>query len=263
MPALFVGHGAAVFTTSEADLTHRFLKGLAGTVATFRPRMILVISAHYASHPLRVTGPGSLETIHDHPAQGVYNYVYPGHGSSALTRAVEEALGNVGLEVEVDPGRGLDHGAWVPLSLLHADGSAAVCQLSLDSHGGAKEHVRIGQALAPLRESGILLVGSGGVTHNQEVFRRGFFGGREVGVAESFSTEFDDWVSSVVTGMRGTERAAALADFGGHRLARMAHPTAEHFFPLLVLAGAAQEEEGKKLYEGFQHSLSTSVFQFG
>jgi len=121
----------------------------------------------------------------------------------------------------------------------------------------------VGEALGVLRDEGILLIGSGGVTHNQEVFRSGFFGGADVAVPEAFSREFDGWVSSVVVNEVGRRRTDTLSAFGAHPLCRMAHPSIEHFLPLLVIAGAAGDSPGTKIFEGFQHSLSTSAFRFG
>lgn len=266
MPALFVGHGAAIFTTAPSDPTHTFLAGMAAEVAGWRPGAIVVISAHYTGDPLRVTGAGRLATIHDHPARHVYGYHYPGHGDEALTRRVQAALGDAGLDARVDAARGLDHGAWVPLSLLAPTGEIPVAQLSLAARPGASgpaDHVALGRALAPLRDEGILLVGSGGVTHDQGEFRRGYFGGRDVSVPAPWSRDFDDWVTQVVTTRQGDARAAALAAFERHPRAAAAHPTSEHFLPLLVVAGAAGKEPGRKRFEGFQHSLSTSAFQLG
>jgi 4,5-DOPA dioxygenase extradiol len=262
-PALFVSHGAAVFTTSPQDATHRFLRGLEGTVAGWRPTAIVVISAHLSGQPVRVTGPGALATIHDHPARDVYGYRYPGRGAEALSGRVRQALALAGIDSDLDGQRGLDHGAWVPLSLLQPHGEVPVAQLSLDARAGAGEHLALGRALAPLRDEGVLLVGSGGVTHNQDVFRQGFFSGADPGVPQPFSREFDAWVSQVLTSRTGAGRSQALGAFEAHPLARRAHPTVEHFLPLLVMAGAAEDEPARKLFEGFQHSLSTSAFQLG
>lgn len=261
-PALFVGHGAAIFTTSPADATHRFLAGWAAEVDTWAPAGIVVVSAHHVGHPLRMTGAGPLATIHDHPAQAAFAYRYPGRGSAALGERVARALAASGRLVEVEPGRGLDHGAWVPLSLMHPSGAAPIVQLSLAARGSPADHVAIGAALAGLRDEGVLLIGSGGVTHNQGVFRRGYLGGGEVGAAEPFAREFDAWVGSVVTARTGADRARTLAGFAAHPSARLAHPTAEHFLPLLVIAGAAGAGRGERRFAGFQHSLSTAAFQF-
>jgi 4,5-DOPA dioxygenase extradiol len=262
-PVLFVSHGAAFFTTSRSDPTHHFLAGFADTVARWRPAGIVVVSAHFMETPVRITGPGPLETIHDHPAQSVYDVRYPGHGTEALTALVRDALANAGVPSRVDAQRGLDHGAWVPLWLLRPQGDLPVIQLSIDARQSPRDHVALGAALAPLREAGILVLGSGGVTHNQSVFRRGFFGKADPAAPETFSREFDAWISSLVTSCRGQARAEALAAFQEHPLARLSHPTIEHFLPLLVTAGAAGEDPGFKVFEGFQHSLSTTAFQLG
>jgi 4,5-DOPA dioxygenase extradiol len=263
MPALFASHGAAIFTTAPGDPTGEFLRSLAERVAGWSPAAIVVISAHDAAHPLRMTGPGVLATIHDHPANAIYDYRYPGHGAQGLCDRVAAALLRAGHALQVDDTRGLDHGAWIPLSGLQPDGARPVAQLSLDAQGGAAEHLALGRALAPLRDEGVLLVGSGGVTHNQEVFRRGYFGRRDPADAEAFSVEFDAWVTELVTTRRGDDREAALVGFERHPLAAIAHPSVEHFLPLLVIAAAASDELGRKLFEGFQHSLSTSAFLFG
>jgi 4,5-DOPA dioxygenase extradiol len=263
MPTLFVSHGAAFFTTNERDATHRFLVGLAGAVSELRPRGIVMISAHDERWPLRLSGPGPLSTMHDHPARSVYDYRYPGRGSVELTGTVERALHDAGLEVHVDTRRGLDHGAWVPLSLLHPSGDIPVAQLSLAANRSPQTHVALGEALAPLRDEAILLIGSGGVTHNQEVFRSGFFGGADITVPQPFSRELDAWVSSIVTREVGRARTDALAASSTHPLWAQAHPSNEHFLPLVVVAAAGGTSPGRKVFEGFQHSLSTSAFLFG
>jgi aromatic ring-opening dioxygenase catalytic subunit (LigB family) len=176
---------------------------------------------------------------------------------------VESALSEAGIPCVVELSRGLDHGAWVPLSLLRPAGDRPVLQLSLDTHESPAAHVALGRALAPLRDQGVLLLGSGGVTHNQEVFRRGYFSESVLTQPEPFSREFDAWVTDLVTGRAGEERTLGRERFQEHALARIAHPTVEHFLPLLVLAGAAGTDRGTKVFEGFQHSLSTSAFRFG
>lgn len=263
MPTLFVSHGAAFFTTNESDATHRFLAGLAGAVSELRPRGIVMISAHDERWPLRLSGPGPLSTVHDHPARSVYDYRYPGRGSDELTRSVERALVAAGLDVGVDTRRGLDHGAWVPLSLLHPSGDIPVAQLSLAADRSPETHVALGEALAPLRDEAILLIGSGGVTHNQDVFRAGFFGGADIAVPQPFSRELDAWVSSIVTREVGRARTDALAGSSEHPRWAQAHPSNEHFLPLVVVAAAGGTSPGQKIFEGFQHSLSTSAFLFG
>jgi 4,5-DOPA dioxygenase extradiol len=262
-PALFVGHGAAVFTTDPADPTNRFLSGFAATVTGWKPSGIVIISAHDEARPLRVTGAGPLQTIHDHPARAVYGFDYPAKGTTALTEQVCQAMAVIGLGVDVASGKGLDHGAWVPLSLLHPSAELPIAQLSLMAGAGPEEHVAVGRALTVLRDQGVLLIGSGGVTHSQRVFREGFFAGADVATPQPFSTAFEAFVTEAVTTQRGAQRTATLAAYERHPHAAQAHPTPEHFSPLLVIAGAAGDDVAVKRSQGFQHSLSTAVFQFG
>lgn len=261
-PVLFVSHGAAVFTMSPAEPTNRFLASLEALVAERRPAGIVMISAHWAAAPVRVTADGALTTLHDHPLRALKDYAYPGRGSKQLTREVQRVLAAAGVTSEIDEQRGLDHGAWVPLSLLCPRGDLPVLQLSLDARELPAAHVKLGEALAPLREAGVLLIGSGGVTHNQAVFRDGYFSGANPSAPAPFSRDFDSWVSTVIESTTGIERYTRLCAFAEHPSGAQAHPTIEHFLPLLVAVGAAGVDAGRKLFEGFQHSLSTSAFQF-
>ena len=262
-PAVFVGHCAAVLTTSSNDAAHQFLACFAAELDAWRPRAIVVVSAHWMTDPVVMTGEGPLQTIHDHPSRALYDYRYPGHGSAEVAARLAEVLRHAGIDAATDRARGLDHGAWVPLSLLRPRGDLPIVQLSLHADATPPTHVALGAALAPLRDEGVMLLGSGGITHNQEVFRRGYLAGADVATPEPFSRELDAWVSAIVTGTRGSERVRALTAIEEHPLARTAHPTLEHFLPLLVVAAAAGDDEGTKVFEGFQHSLSLSAFRFG
>jgi 4,5-DOPA dioxygenase extradiol len=259
-PALFVSHGAAFFTTSETDSTHQFLESFAKTVESWKPKAIVVVSAHFREAPLTTTGPGVLATVHDHPARQVYDFRWPARGNAALVARVSNALKEH--RVGVDEDRGLDHGAWVPLSLLRPAADLPTLALSLHASNDPQVHISVGQALRVLRDEGVLLVGSGGVTHNQGVFREGFFARADVATPLPFSKAYDDWVTGVLTSSTGPARLDALAAFEEHPLARQAHPTTEHFLPLLVIAGAAQGDSAKRVHSSFQYSLSTSAFQF-
>jgi 4,5-DOPA dioxygenase extradiol len=110
-PALFVGDGAAVFTTEKSDPTRRFLTSLCGDLARWKPRGIVVVSAHSLEAPERVTGAQALETVHDHPAKEVHGFRYPATGSAQLSASVVEAVRSMRWQVTVDEHRGLDHGA--------------------------------------------------------------------------------------------------------------------------------------------------------
>ncbi|MDX2012044.1 MAG: class III extradiol ring-cleavage dioxygenase [Myxococcaceae bacterium] len=263
VPALFVGHGAAVFTTAPTDPTRRFLASLAPEVDSWKPRGIVVVSAHFAQAPLRVTGAQALETVHDHPAREVYDFRYPARGTAELTNRVATAIRAMRWQVEVDEQRGLDHGAWVPLAALQPDAKVPVVAVSLHASESVEQHLALGRALAPLRDEGLLVIGSGGTTHDQQLFRQRFFTDAAVDEVPEVSRAFDAWVGEQVTSAPGPARAEALARFASHPLGPKAHPTPEHFLPMVVVAAASEPDAGVRRFTGFQHGLSTSVFQFG
>jgi 4,5-DOPA dioxygenase extradiol len=263
IPALFVGHGAAVFTASSADPTHRFLASLAGEVDRWKPRGIVVLSAHFLGAPLKVTGAGALETLHDHPAKEHFGFRYPARGSVDLSARVVAAVRAMRWQVEVDEARGLDHGAWVPLSVLHPEARLPIVAVSLHASESPEQHLALGRALAPLRNEGVLVLGSGGATHDQHLFRQRFFTDAPVDEVPEVSRAFDAWVGEQVTSAAGPSRAEALSRFTSHPLGRQAHPTPEHFLPMVVVAAASDDDVGARRFTGFQHGLSTSVFQFG
>lgn len=264
LPALFVGHGAAVLTLDEGDPTHRWLAEFAAEVAAWRPAAVVCVSAHYEEPVLRVTAGERPETIHDHPVHALYHRRYAAPGSPALAARVSELLDNRGLATQPDARRGLDHGAWVPLSLLVPAANIPVVQLSLHGSLDTELHLAMGRALAPLRDEGVLLLGSGGVTHDQASFRRGYLAGMDPHAAPPPCRAFDAWVAATVCELSPSERSARLAHFREQEGARDAHPREEHFLPLLVLSGAAENpaSRARRLHWAFQYGLSLAAFVF-
>lgn len=220
--------------------------------------------------------------IADHPAADGHSWSAPGNPEAAA--AVLDALRRAGVEA----GRGepsLDHGAWVPLSLLFPTSSAtdfpvSIVTLSLSSHMDAAEHWRLGEALAPLRSSGsgLFIVGSGGATHSQDAFRAGYFGRKPVEVPQPFSATFSSWLERAVTLPHGSSAAssapapaesvaaerrhALLVDAPSQPTWAECHPTPDHWLPLVVAAAAAGESHAEVAVSGFQHSLSVASFMF-
>lgn len=263
VPSLFVGHGAAVFTTAPTDPTRRFLSSLAPEIDRWKPRGIVVLSAHFLHAPLRVTAAKPLDTVHDHPAREVYDFRYPARGAAELTNRVASAIRGMRWQVDIDEERGLDHGAWVPLAALQPEARCPVVAVSLHASESPEQHLALGRALGPLRDEGLLLIGSGGTTHDQQLFRQRYFAGAAVDEVPEVSQTFDAWVGEQVTSAPGPARAEALARFATHPLGARVHPTAEHFLPMVVVAAASEADAGTRRFTGFQHGLSTSVFQFG
>lgn len=231
LPALFLSHGAPTIVTSPSPAA-RFLAGLAGLVGQ-TPKAILVASAHWETARPRLNAVAVNETIYDFrgfPPE-LYRARYDAPGAPELASRAAALLGEAGLEAELDPVRGLDHGAWTPLALAWPEASVPVLQLSVQPALQPSHHLALGRALAPLREEGVLIIGSGGFTHDL----RGFRGQAEDASEAAYAQAFADWVDQAL--MEG--RTQELLDY--RRLAPEAernHPTPEHFLPLFVALGA-------------------------
>jgi 4,5-DOPA dioxygenase extradiol len=230
LPSLFVSHGAPTLALDEVP-ARRFLTGLEGRVG--RPKAILAVSAHWETAAPTVNAPAVNETIHDFGGfpEALYRLRYPAPGAPALADRVIELTG-----AAIDRARGLDHGAWVPLLLAWPDADIPVAQLSIQSAAGPAHHLRLGRALAPLREEGVLVLGTGSFTHNLRELDWGGSGAAE----PAWATRFAEWVDRALV----EDRLDELLDY--RRLAPEAarnHPTEEHFLPLFVALGAGGKAE--------------------
>lgn len=239
-PALFISHGAPTFAL-EPGLLGPKLADLGQRLGEVKA--LLVVSAHWQTPDLAVMTTASPRTLHDFggfPAQ-LYQVEYPVSGHPVLAAEVGWWLADAGCRVQLDQRRGLDHGAWVPLRYLAPEGRIPVFQVSLPLDLDAARALRLGKLLAPWREQGVAIVGSGSLTHNLYEFRQNAIDG------EAYAEEFTRWVRSAIVGR--DERS--LVDY---RLqaphAQRAHPTEEHFLPLLVALGAANEADAIDVIEG-------------
>lgn len=250
MPALFVSHGAPTLVSDPVP-TRDFLLGLGKSLP--RPRAILAVSAHWDTPAPRLSATPEPETIHDFYGfpDELYDMAYPAPGEPTLAGRAASLIDGAGLSAALDPSRGLDHGAWVPLSLMYPQADIPVAQVSVQSHlppnhAGA-HHLALGRALAPLREEGILILASGNATHNlREVFQH------DINAAPApYAREFADWL----TGRIQAGDQDALADYleQGPNAARC-HPLADHYVPLLVAAGAGGGK-GRLLHDGWTYSV--------
>jgi 4,5-DOPA dioxygenase extradiol len=263
-PTLLVSHGATIFTASAEDPTHAWLASLAPRIASAKPRAIVVVSAHYVTTGgWAVTSSARPKLAHDHPVAELYAERYAAPGEPALAAQIVATLATAELPARPDPERGLDHGAWLPLRAMVPNADIPIVMLSLNAHASFEQHIAVGTLLAPLRQDGVLVLASGGVTHNQEEFRRGYFrGGDPSEGAPEWSLAFDAWVAETLAIADRNARLSALASYAQRDEYARAHPTPEHFWPVLVAAGAASDDAGVRLHAGFQHSLSMSAFQF-
>ena len=253
-PSVFVSHGAPTLAIEQND-TVEFLRRLGADLG--RPRAILCVSAHWATHVPTLSAAERPETIYDFggfPAE-LYRVRYDAPGAPGLAARAAELLSAAGIESEVSRERGLDHGAWVPLSLMYPDRDVPVTQLSVQPGAGADAHFRLGRALAPLRGEGVLILSTGGATHNLRQLGRG-------DEAPDWAARFEEWLDEKIRGGSYEE----LLDY--RRLAphaAAAHPTDEHLLPLFVAAGAGgAEAPGRSLHRGWTHgSLSMAAYAFG
>ncbi|OHD04784.1 DODA-type extradiol aromatic ring-opening family dioxygenase [Sphingopyxis sp. RIFCSPHIGHO2_12_FULL_65_19] len=236
LPSLFLSHGSPMMAL-EPSPARDFLAGL-GT-QLLPPRAVLIVSAHhdaaYQGGRATVTASPAPATIHDFGGfpDELFAMRYPAPGDPALASRVVELLARHGLALTADPERGLDHGAWVPLSLIYPDADIPVVQLSIASNASPEWHYVLGQALAPLRDDGVLVIGSGSITHNL----RALFSARLPidAPAPTWVTDFTDWMADRMAAdaiddvLHSVERAPHGADN---------HPTPDHILPLFVAMGA-------------------------
>jgi len=233
LPSLFISHGAPTFAL-EPGVAGSRLTSLGRTLP--RPQAVLVVSPHWMTPTPRVSLAAQPQTIHDFGGfdPALYQLSYPAPGHAVLAQRTLDRLNDTGWLAQPDGHRGLDHGAWVPLMHLLPQADVPVFQVSLPTRLDAATAWAFGQALAPLADDGVLIVGSGSLTHNLYEFRSGH--GRE----QAYAAEFAAWVRQAVEeGDHG--RLLRTLDDAPH--AQRAHPTPEHFWPLLVAAGAAGESD--------------------
>jgi 4,5-DOPA dioxygenase extradiol len=254
LPTLFISHGAPPLALKPGAIGD-FWRDLGESLP--RPDSVLAISAHWFTDLPLVASTDKPETIHDFYGfpEEFYRIRYPAPGAPALAKHVLDLLKSAGIPASADPRYGLDHGAWVPLKSLYPKADVKVAQLSVQPARDARWHYRIGQALAALREEGVLILATGGATHNlREIDPRG-------GPPPEWATQFDDWLGEALE----TGRLEDLLDWERKAPnARRAHPSPEHFLPLFVALGAAGEgNTAKRIHRGFSlGGLSLSAFEF-
>ncbi|MBC7908339.1 MAG: dioxygenase [Rhodospirillaceae bacterium] len=245
LPALYVSHGSPMIMI-EPSPARDFLVGLGPSLP--RPSAILMVSAHWTTTAPVVSTATQPETIHDFGGfpPALYQLQYPAPGAPALAERVTALIG------AATERRGLDHGAWVPLLLGWPDADIPVTQLSVQPRLDPAHHYRLGQALAPLRDEGVLILASGALTHNL----RAYFRGGEDETARSIV--FADWMAAALEQGRVDDllnyRTRAPA-------AEQAHPTDEHLLPLFVALGTGGH--GKVLHRSLDGSLAMDAYAFG
>ena len=248
--SLFVSHGAPNLILHNSD-ARRFLAGYGARLADVRG--LLVVSAHFEASVPTLTSAERPPMIYDFGGfePELRQVVYSAPGSPALAREAAAALEAAGFPVALDPRRGFDHGTWVPLSLLRPEADLPVVQLSVSPAHDAAWHYRLGEALRPLAENGILVIGSGAATHNLHEFFRGGY---------SFDTPAPDWVRAFGDWLDAKVAAgdvdALLAWETAAPFGRENHPTDEHLLPFFVALGAAGVgTKGERIHTSHQYGV--------
>ena len=235
MPVLFVGHGSPM-NVVEDNRWSRGFASLSGLVP--KPKAILAISAHWFVRGTYLTGQTKPKTIHDFggfPPQ-LYEIQYPARGPVELARRVRTLLGEDRASLSNE--WGLDHGTWSVLRWMFPAADVPVLQLSIDSQLSAPEHYELGKALRALRSDGVLIVGSGNVVHNlSDALRRM---GSKSSPTPGWAQRFDNTVAQALT-ERDTTKLLSL--WPGTEDGQMAHPSPDHFWPLLYAYGATDDHD--------------------
>jgi aromatic ring-opening dioxygenase catalytic subunit (LigB family) len=183
-----------------------------------------------------------------------YQITWPAAGDPALAREVADVLTPAGFTVAEDPARGFDHGAFVPLKVTYPDADLPAIQLSLMRGLNPAQHIALGRALAPLRDRGVFIIGSGMTFHNLRAF------GDPSAVA--YAEAFDGWLRDVMR-RAPDERARGLSEWSTAPAARIAHPREEHLIPLMVATGAAGDDPARLAYNGTFGGARLSAYHFG
>mgnify|MGYP002777721176 CR=1 FL=1 len=261
MPVAFIPHGGGPWPFVDLGMPRAEVEALAGYLRSLaalpptKPEALLVVSAHWEERvPTVMTAerPPMLYDYYGFPPES-YTITWPAPGHPRLAARVQELLGAAGIASAADGSRGFDHGTFVPLKLTYPAAEVPTIQLSLKHGLDPAEHLAIGRALAPLRDEGVLIVGSGMSYHNLREFFRS--DGR---TAETF----DAWLSEAAV-QAPEERDRRLVRWAEAPAARRAHPREEHLLPLMVIAGAAGEDRGAVAYRGTMLGNRLSGYHFG
>ena len=253
-PSLFISHGSPMLALQPGE-SGPALARLAAEMP--RPRAIVMVSAHWESHELLVNGNPQPETWHDFGgfAAELFAVQYPAPGLPDLTREVVERLAASDLPARIDSRRPFDHGVWVPLSLMYPQADIPVVQISLPGRQGPELQTRVGKALAGLRADGVLIIGSGSITHNLGELNWNADSAR----VEPWAQAFRDWMIDKLA----SDDESALHQYRSlapHAV--RAHPSDEHLLPLYFARGAGGEFS--VAHQGFtMGALGMDIYRFG
>ena len=225
-----------------------------------KPQAILVVSGHWEEREFAVMANAAPPMVYDYGGfpEEMYHIRYPAAGSPELARRTQALIQQADLPARLDTERGFDHGTYAILAVTHPKADVPVFQVSLQAGYDPETHLRLGRALAPLRDEGVLIIGSGSSYHNL----RRFFGPR---IPRADSMQFDTWLRETLVESAPQRRSQRLLEWERALAAREAHPREDHLMPLHVAVGAAEEEAGQVVFrqEDFLGTIALSSYRFG
>jgi aromatic ring-opening dioxygenase catalytic subunit (LigB family) len=262
LPTLYLSHGGGPWPWMKGPHydAHRKLEGALQKLPKLvgvTPKAVLIVSAHWEAKDFAVMSHPRPPMLYDYSGfpENTYQIHYTAPGAPDLAQRVQELLEGAGIAAHLDPARGFDHGAFVPLAVIYPDANVPVVQLSLKRGLDPQEHLAAGRALAALRNEGVLIIGSGSSYHNLRM---------QGAESKAPSAAFDEWLQRNVENRNFDERTAALTSWETAPSARVAHPREEHLLPLMVAVGAAEQDVATRFYneKTFFGSGSVSSFMF-
>lgn len=264
LPTVFVPHGGGPwpfvdlggrFGESEMANLRRFLEQYPSTLHQ-KPKALLVISAHWEEAVATMMTSPQPPMLYDYYGfpDDAYQIQWPAPGYPELAPRVAELLHKAGFATDTNEERGYDHGTFVPLKVMYPNADMPILQLSMLRTLNPADHIRMGRALAPLRDEGILILGSGQSFHNLRINR--------TDLARQVSEPFDTWLKEVAV-MPRPERERRLSDWVSAPNAKLVHPREEHLLPLMVILGAALDAPGEIIYNGLFGKAWITGVQYG
>lgn len=263
LPTYFISHGGGpwpwLVDQMPGDYTAltESLRSIPAELGS-APRAILVVSGHWETPQFTVQTSPNPPMLYDYGGfpEFTYRLEYPAPGSPEVAAQVVELLGASGIGCGEDPDRGFDHGVFVPLFVAYPEADVPVVQLSIRNGHDPAVHLDAGRALAPLRDDGVLILGSGLTYHNLSDFGPS---------AAHVSEQFDEWLAATLLGTTGEARSRQLEQWEAAPMARRAHPAADHLIPLMVAAGAAEDDPATRIYHDrrFMDAVTSSSYRFG
>lgn len=263
LPTYFISHGGGPWPwikdqmPSDMSRLEASLQAIPVEIGV-TPRAVLVVSGHWETPGFTVQTSANPPMVYDYGGfpDFTYRIQYPAPGAPDVAERIVELLGDEGIRAATDGARGYDHGVFAPLYVMYPDADVPILQLSIRRDYDPAAHLAAGRALAPLRDEGVLIVGSGLSYHNLRLMGP---------AATSPSQEFDRWLTHTVVESSGEARSAALTRWEHAPSARVAHPAEDHLIPLMVAAGAAEDDPAVRTYheDDFFGGVAASSYRFG